>query len=318
MALLNTSPPPRNTYWWHQSSRQAEAAFRAEVGNLDAKFAPGAVYRGPAKRAHLICKAGHDWRPMPSHVMAGLGSCGACERDELAAAAEAAVRAEVTKCGATLAPGATYRGAGKRVHLICKAGHHWRVLVGYASVDLGFCRGCDRADRAAWAAAAVRVKVEQREAFLTEVGNRGAKLAPDATYRGTDKPVHLICKAGHDCRPAPAHVLAGAGHCRQCGTSFDRVYLLEHAQAHALKVGVASSDKRVKTHIRSRYAVVAQWRGLEHTTALAAEKAILAFWRTNGWPPVAAAPRDGITETASLEHLAVTRAQLAALLGPAA
>jgi len=244
MALLNTSPPPRNAYWWHQSSRQAEAAFRAEVGNLDAKFAPGAVYRGPAKRAHLICKAGHDWRPMPSHVMAGLGICGACERAELAVAAEAAVRAEVTNCGAT--------------------------------------------------------------------------LAPDATYRGTDKPVHLICKAGHDCRPAPAHVLAGAGHCRQCGTSFDRVYLLEHAQAHALKVGVASSDKRVKTHIRSRYAVVAQWRGLEHTTALAAEKAILAFWRTNGWPSVAAAPRDGITETASVEHLAVTRAQLAALLGPAA
>jgi hypothetical protein len=71
----------------------------------------------------------------------------------------------------------------------------------------------------------------------------------------------------------------------------------------------------VRGHIGRGYRLVVQWAGLDHDAALAAERAVIARWRAAGIEPVAAAPRNGRTETAPARHLPATRAQLGLLLG---
>jgi len=94
------------------------------------------------------------------------------------------------------------------------------------------------------------------------------------------------------------------------------VYLVEHAAAGAIKVGVSSVDGRVNRHVGRGYQLVAQWVGLTHTGAREVEDQVKEFWQRNGWPQVAAAPKDGRTETAGIEHLRDTLDWMTGLLGP--
>jgi len=94
------------------------------------------------------------------------------------------------------------------------------------------------------------------------------------------------------------------------------VYLVEHPKTGAIKVGVASGDARVNGHVGRKYQLVAQWLGLTHARAHEVEQQVITFWRDNGWPRVEAAPKDGRTETTGNEHLPVTLAWVAQLLGP--
>jgi hypothetical protein len=148
-----------------------------------------------------------------------------------------------------------------------------------------------------------------------EVAKHGARPAKGAKYINSYTPVPLVCEHGHRCAPLPGNVLAGHGVCDRCRSTYDRVYLLVHPTAGAVKVGVTGSDARVRGHAGRGYRLVAQWTGLEHEAALAAERAVLACWRTGGLEPVAAAPRNGRTETAPIAQLAATRAHLGLLLG---
>jgi len=94
---------------------------------------------------------------------------------------------------------------------------------------------------------------------------------------------------------------------------FDRVYLLLQPLI-SVKVGVASGESRVRRHLARGYQLVTEWRGLTHTQARDVERQTIAWWRSQGWPQVEAAPKDGRTETTSSEHLDATLAWIEGLL----
>jgi hypothetical protein len=83
----------------------------------------------------------------------------------------------------------------------------------------------------------------------------------------------------------------------------------------AIKIGIASSDARVRGHLAHDYLLVEQWCGLGHDQARAVERTVLSTWRQAGWEPMVDVPSDGRTETAAFVHLEATRAQLRSLLG---
>ena len=166
------------------------------------------------------------------------------------------------------------------------------------------CRVCARRDRAAAA-----------KRFWGQVAARGGHPARDARYVDAHTPVDLTSAAEHRCAPIPNNVVRGTGICDRCATDFDRVYLLVHPAAGAVKVGIASGDRRVREHTGRGYRLIAQWADLEHDTARSAERAVLIRWRDAGMDPVPGAPRIGRSETAPMRALAAARTQLGLLLG---
>ncbi len=151
--------------------------------------------------------------------------------------------------------------------------------------------------------------------FLDRLTALRATPASGATWRGANKPFDLICARGHRCNPRPNDVVSGGGVCQQCDVTFDRLYLLAHNGAHAIKVGVASGAGRVREHLRRGYRLVAEWSGLDHQSAIAAERDTIAMWRANDWDQVETAPKDGRTETADSSALLATYPFLVERLG---
>jgi len=286
-----------------QKSADVERRFRETVILLGAVFAPGAFYQGANTAVTLICRLGHICNPWPASVQRGRGVCRTCTGTDRAVA-EAAFWVRVVELGATPAPGAVYRGANTAVPLICAKGHTcnpWPTSVQQGHGVCGTCAGNDQAAAAA--------------AFWVRVALADATPAPGAVYQDAHTPVTLICVQGHVCSPRPNDVQKGHGICGECNVSFDRVYLVKHESTGAIKVGVSSGDSRVKRHAGRGYELVAQWLGLTHAGAHEVEDQVKAWWRDHGWPPVAAAPKDGRTETAGLEHLGDTQAWMIDRLG---
>jgi hypothetical protein len=286
-----------------QSSLDAERQFRESVILLGAVLAPGAAYKNNCTPVPLICDQGHTYQATPSWVQQGGGLCGKCApaRTDV----EARFWARVVELRATPAPGATYTNSITAVPLICKLGHACSPTPTNVQQGGGICNTCAGQDPATVQAA-----------FWARVAEIGATPAPGAVYVDTNTPVPLICTAGHACNPRPGNVQQGDGICVECVASFDRVYLLKHASTGAIKVGVSSGGRRVNVHVGRGYELVEQWLGLTHARAAEVEKQAHAFWRRNGWPAVAAAPKDGWTETAGLQHLGATRTWMSDLLGP--
>lgn len=285
---------------------ELEADFWARVDELGGRPSAGARYQDQSTPVAVMCAQGHACSPRPSNLrQRGTGLCKICG-DNSASAAAAVFWARVVELGATAAPGATYGGRDVPVPLVCAAGHACSPTPKNVRAGQGPCTRCADEEAAALA----------KEQFWKTVRTHGARRQPGATYTNVGTPVPLICARGHHTAPYPNHVLAGGGVCGQCAVSYDRVYLLEHEQAGAIKVGIASGPKRVAVHRLRGYRLLAQWTGLEHGVAVAAERAVLANWREGGLEPVPGVPADGHTETAP--HAARTRtvAALTAQLGP--
>lgn len=77
---------------------------------------------------------------------------------------------------------------------------------------------------------------------------------------------------------------------------------------------MASGEGRVTGHNRRGYELVAEWRDLEHSQSTSVERECIAWWRSQGWPRIDAAPKDGHTETTSSKHMAETLAWLNAFV----
>ncbi len=290
-----------------QSSLDAERQFRESVIFLGAVLVPGAAYKNNCTPVPLICDQGHTYQATPSWVQQGGGLCGKCApaRTDV----EARFWARVVELRATPAPGATYTNSITAVPLICKLGHACSPTPTNVQQGGGICNTCAGQDPATVQAA-----------FWARVAEIGATPAPGAVYVDTNTPVPLICDQGHSYNTRPSRVQQGGGICRTCWprASFDRVYLLEHAETQAIKVGVASGAGPVNVHVGRGYQLVAQWLGLTHARAAEVEKQAHAFWRRNGWQAVQAAPKDGRTETTSNEHQLATRTWMTDRLGPGA
>jgi hypothetical protein len=157
-------------------------------------------------------------------------------------------------------------------------------------------------------------KRDAEERLLACLTTKGARPQRGAKYKNNQTKFPTICAKNHMCVPWPVHVTRGGGVCRRCACAgLDRVYLVLHESAEAIKIGVASGEGRVRGHERRGYSLVAQWVGLSHESARGIEGAILSFWRSNGWERVESSPKDGRTETISVCHLASTLDQLRVL-----
>jgi hypothetical protein len=286
-------------------SLAAKAAFLTRIAELGATLAPDAVYKGTGKPISVFCAQGHLCRPRPASLQRGQGICVTCAGKD-SSVAEAGFLARITELGATLADGATYRGAGVPVALICAAGHQTSATwVHIQTVGRGICRICAGHDPAATEAA-----------FWARVAELGATPAPGATYRGKDTSVPLVCANGHACNPRPGCLQQGQGPCMECIKTFDRVYLMLHDATQAIKVGISGNDGRVKRNGGRGYQLVTQWRSLTHTQAVDMERLTLSWWRSQGWQQVDACPKNGRTETTTSDHLQETLVWMTAQMSP--
>lgn len=286
-----------------QDPKTAEAALRARVAELGAVFAEGAVYANSETPVALVCARGHVCAPRPDSVLRGKGLCRICVRRDRAAA-EADFLATVARLGGRLADGAAYGNTDTRLRVVCAERHITCPMPKLVMKGGGLCRVCSRKDPGAAEAA-----------FLARVAELGGVIVPGARYVNRKTQVELECAKGHRCRVRPASLANGNGLCEKCQVVFDRVYLLAHPATGAVKVGIASGDSRVRKHTGRGYRLVAQWTGQAHEDAAAAERCVLERWRSLGIEPVAAAPRDGRTETAPALHLADTHEHFEQLLG---
>ena len=124
-----------------QRRLNAEAGFWVRVAELGATPTAVAVYVGNKTPVRLICCAGHACSPTPNNVQKGQGICLTCSnRDPVSA--ESAFLASVAELGATLAPGASYRGAVTPVALICKDGHACSPRPNDVREGHGICQQC--------------------------------------------------------------------------------------------------------------------------------------------------------------------------------
>jgi hypothetical protein len=289
-----------------QDPAVAEAAFWARVEALGGTPAPGVIYVNSRTPVQVMCAAGHSCAARPGNVQQGRGICITCAGQDPVVGA-AAFWAAIEALGAQPADGAIYVNNGTRVALICVAGHSCEPFPGNVTRGVGICRTCAGLDPAVAEAA-----------FWSRVEELGARPAPGAVYVNAVTRVPLNCAAGHPFAPKPADLTRGRGICRPCAgrPPYDRVYLLLHHEAAAVKVGVASGECRVREHARRGYRLLAEWTGLEHDDAVVVECAVLSSWRAAGIEPVLAAPVDGWTETAPYGQVAPTYAQLVRLLGP--
>ena len=279
----------------------AATRFGDMVAERGARFAEGARYTNNKTPVELICSEGHKCSPRPNDIQKGQAICSKCSRKNKRAEAE--FLAEVAAQGGRLAEGAAYVEVRQRVQLICKVGHECSPLPKDLQQGGGICSKCS------WGLAQAEAE------FLAAVALHGGRLAEGAAYVNSATRVAMICRNGHDCRAHPSKVQQGYGICEQCVTVFDRVYLLAHDEAQAIKIGVASGPVRVRGHVARGYRRVAEWRELEHQRVKKTEREVLDHWRSNGWAQVAGAPEEGRTETAVIAHLDRTLTQLKTLLG---
>jgi hypothetical protein len=147
-------------------------------------------------------------------------------------------------------------------------------------------------------------------AFLAAVEDAGARLAPGEQYRGVGSYVELICVNGHRRATRPNYVQSGGPVCGACTRKFDRVYLLKHHEAQAIKVGITGGLARVRHHLRFGYELVVEVGVGDAGGAESIEREIIRWWRWQGYLPVDDAPLDGRTETADLSHLNETALRL--------
>ena len=283
-----------------------EAQFWQRVADLGGRPAEGAHFYTKSKPVHLLCAEGHPCAPAPMNVLRGVGICQVCASNSPAEAAKA-FWARVAELGATPMPGAKYAGKDTPVPLTCQAGHACSPTPANLRRGQGPCLPCFSAEAAA----------EAEAEFWDLVELQGAAPRPGARYVNGHTPVSLTCPDGHEIACRPGYLRSGGGLCPSCSISHDRVYLLEHPAAGAIKVGIASGTRRVALHQGRGYRLVAQWTGLDHVVATSTERTVLRNWRDAGLAPVTGVPIDGRTETAPAAELTNALACLERLLGPA-
>lgn len=213
-------------------------------------------------------------------------------------------RQRVAALGGKFTDDSIYVNNKTPVKMLCAEGHECQPTPNHVQQGKGICGTCARNDPAA-----------SEAAFWRSVAKQSGRRVKESVYVNALTAVQLRCDAGHLCSQTPANVQQGRDICAQCVVTYDRVYLLAHRNMQAIKIGIASSDARVRGHLAHDYLLVEQWCGLGHDQARAVERTVLSTWRQAGWGAMVDVPPDGRTETAAFVHLEATRAQVRNLLG---
>jgi len=285
--------------------KSAERAFFGAVEAQGGQRLETSLYKNAKTRVPVRCAQGHLCSPVPGEVKKGGQICVVCSRRDPEATAQACFDAARAQ-GAQLTTESVYRNNKAPIPMLCAKGHACTPTANHILRGQGICRICARNDPATAEAE-----------FFARARALGATRTENSRYVNANTPVELRCSAGHLCTPAPSRLQQGRGLCEQCTVIYDRVYLLTHPRARAIKVGIASGEYRAAGHCGRGYQLVAQWTGLAHDQARRAEQVVLTRWKQRGYEPVPHVPKDGSTETAPLEHLEETRELLVRLLGPA-
>jgi hypothetical protein len=156
--------------------------------------------------------------------------------------------------------------------------------------------------------------------LLAVVHAHGSHLAKGHIYSTNRLPVSLVCPQGHTTvAPWPVHITRGRRSvCPTCSSNpqpFDRVYLLVHPEAAAIKIGRATGPNRVCQHLAHGYYLAAHWTGLDNQTAIDTETAVKRMWKDADWPKAVGVHQDGHTETTDLDKIGPTQEFVISLLG---
>jgi hypothetical protein len=284
------------------------AALRRDAGDatsvmLQHGWEPVAPYPGAGKawKCRCIgCASIKDKRL--SHVQEGRGSCTVCSGKEVTGKSACAVLH-----GVGLTPLVPYPGSQLAWLSRCDAAGHI-VAPTYAKVKYrgDGCYHC----RGRKISARLRLSESDARASMLSAG-----LDPLDPYPGSvEVPWRARCLTCASVVAPRLHgIRGGQGGCRYCAThGLDPsrpayVYLVEHPDFGALKVGIATSPDRLKTHVRGGWQSVAVWDTDDGHQARAVEVAAISWMRSRGAPPLSRMemPYGGHTETASTADVAV-------------
>lgn len=287
---------------------RAARRFRDALAARGYQSVAGSSYAGWDTPVDVLCERGHPMAVRPVVLLGGGGVCTTCEPTRVFGLADPGLEgrfwARVADLGATTTANSRYVTSGTPVELLCAGGHTVAPRPSNLLAGQGPCAECVGNDQAAAAAN-----------FVANLTGRGWRLQPGAAYTGANRPVPVICPQGHTTALYPTSVQQGGGGCAKCTKNYDRVYLMSHPAAGAVKVGVASGWRRLAQNRGRGYQLVEQWTGLGHDEAVRVEGAVHRWWRAEGWDRVEASPPDGRTETAPEAVLDATRVRLRELLG---
>ncbi|MEU8545354.1 GIY-YIG nuclease family protein [Streptomyces sp. NPDC048717] len=274
-------------------------------------------YPGPAGLwacRHDTC--GRDVEIRLHNLHRGLRACPYCPPAPGGRRRWPADEAEALMRAAGLEPLEPYSGRRQQAwHCRCTGcGRETSPSLGGILADQGGCRHC--ADvRAA--------EARKTDPEVAAADMRAAGLEPLEPYATSMTPWRCRCTTcGSEVSPTLMKIRAGGG-CRFCAShGFDltapaRVYVMQHHQHNAVKIGIggtAGRNERVNHHRRSGWALARDWHFTTGVEAHAVEQAVLQHLREAGHGPYL--NRDtmpnGWTETFDADL--VTPAVLAALV----
>lgn len=292
------------------SGRERVTSDKAEKAMLAAGWRPLVPFPGPGARWACTCmRCGFESSPSYTVTNSGKSRCRICSqravgRLRLQKNEPAAVK---IMRDARLVPLELYPGSGKAWLCRClRCGsmvrpRHSDVLSGHGGC--GICRRANQgATRKAGAAGAAEARV------------RVAGYTPLAPYPGMHATWSCLCRCGRETEVWVSALGGGSRGCRWC-TDFGFklsvpavAYLLVNKQLAAIKVGVTASDSsRLRVFKRHGWQAVHIEDFDTGFEALAAEKTMLDWWRTDLGLPAYLSPEDmpigGSRETAELESM---------------
>lgn len=278
-------------------SRRAVVPDEAVEVMRAADLEPVAEYPGANTPWTCECKrCGNTVAPTYGSVRQGSGGCRYC-----AGLGPISVeQAEADMRAAGFDPLDDYPGSGKQWRCQCReCGRESTptLMTARRGARCGYCAGA---------------RVDPSEAADVM---RAHELEPLEPYPGSHAPWLCRCLlCGREVRPRFHHVSLRGSSCRYCGkrgpdmTAPTFVYLLQHHDLWAMKVGVSRRDSaRLRQHTERGWEVVRLWRLDTGEQAYRVEASVLAWLRGGlGLPPYLTAeqvPQGGWTETVGADSV---------------
>lgn len=202
-----------------------------------------------------------------------------------------------------LEPASPYPGSQKPWRSECvRCGR--TVAPALASIRSGLTSGCRYCGHVARAARQIAASEAEARSIMLAAG-----LVPLTPYPGSTTPWRCVCEmCGRTVTPTKGNVMNGHG-CAYCARQqrarqdgIPIVYLLRHAAAGAVKVGVTAMVNgrmpRITQHATRGWVAVLVYHAASHIEAYEAERAVVNHWRASGVGIGMPVGTDGYTETA--------------------
>lgn len=146
-----------------------------------------------------------------------------------------------------------YTGVSNPIHIVCVAGHNaFPRPESVVYKGQGLCSTC-----AYIKSSASQGSNKTWQIFCGIVEEANATI--QGAFKGTHKPIHIICEAGHNTYPCPRRVVHdGISLCGQCYVMHDIFYVVTRAKDGGVKLGITSGEpkKRLCRHAYEEFNTV--------------------------------------------------------------